>query len=177
MKKLGYLFVSIGFLVGAFAAVQQAEGVEMAMYGAGLAMGVFGIVLIRRAMYGEATDEVRISANIQTLESALDRITVGAREFADTKTEHNIYEMRHYIDRTFRTDLMNFAEARESIAHSYGLQAYSEVMTRFAAGERYLNRVWSASTDGYVDEANTYIDKAADQFADALETFEAVRAR
>lgn len=175
MKNAGYLFVTIGFLLGAFAAVMQPEGVPILQYAAGLSMGIFGIVLIRWAMHGEATDEVRISANIRTLESALDRITSGTRDFAATKADHNIYEMRHYIDRTFRTDLMEFADARESIAHSYGLQAYSEVMSRFAAGERYLNRVWSASTDGYVDEANTYIDRAADQFADALQTFDAVR--
>ena len=148
----------------------------MSLYGAGLAMGVFGIALVRRAMHGEATDEVRISANIQTLESSLERITSEARAFANSKADHDVYEMRHYIDRTFRVDLMAFADARESIAHSYGLQAYSEVMSRFAAGERYLNRVWSASTDGYVDEANRYIDRAADQFEDALATFEAVRA-
>ena len=42
-------------------------------------------------------------------------------------------------------------------------------MNPFAAGERYLNRVWSASTDGYIDEAHTYVDKAREQFELALE--------
>ena len=33
--------------------------------------------------------------------------------------------------------------------------------------ERYINRVWSASADGYDGEADTYLEKAAVQFADA----------
>ena len=36
--------------------------------------------------------------------------------------------------------------------HVFGMQNYADVMSNFAAGERYINRVWSASTDGYVDE-------------------------
>jgi len=42
-------------------------------------------------------------------------------------------------------------------------------MSCFAAGERYLNRVWSASADGYVDEVNTYLDKAQSQFVESLQ--------
>ena len=40
-------------------------------------------------------------------------------------------------------------------------------MSRFAGGERYLNRVWSASADGYIDEVHAYLTKARDQLADA----------
>ena len=37
-------------------------------------------------------------------------------------------------------------------------------MNEFAAGERYLNRCWSASVDGYIDEIKTYLGKARTQF-------------
>jgi len=40
-------------------------------------------------------------------------------------------------------------------------------VTVFAAGERYVNRVWSASADGYRSESLTYLNKAAGQFRDA----------
>ncbi len=69
----------------------------------------------------------------------------------------------------FADDLNTFIEARESIAHSYGLAAYADVMNCFTAGERYLNRVWSASADGYIDEINDYLEKACDQFATSLD--------
>lgn len=39
-------------------------------------------------------------------------------------------------------------------------------MSGFATGERYINRVWSASADGYDQEAATYLARAAAQFAD-----------
>ena len=42
-------------------------------------------------------------------------------------------------------------------------------MSAFAAAERYLNRVWSASADGYRDEVNLYLDRACDQFKLSLD--------
>ena len=53
------------------------------------------------------------------------------------------------------------------MVHLFGLQVYADVMSAFAAGERYVNRVWSASADGYRHEAITYLHKAATQFRDA----------
>jgi hypothetical protein len=49
-------------------------------------------------------------------------------------------------------------------------------MSCFAAGERYLNRVWSASADGYVDEVNAYLDKAQAQFAESLDKVRRLKA-
>ena len=74
--------------------------------------------------------------------------------------------LRHLLR---RADLTTFAEARESLAHAHNLQVYADVMSHFASGERYINRVWSASADGYVDECMTYLDKAQVQFAEALQ--------
>jgi hypothetical protein len=58
------------------------------------------------------------------------------------------------------------------MVHLFGLQNYADVMSSFAAGERYINRVWSASVDGYDKEAETCLDKAARQFADARSQLE-----
>ena len=81
------------------------------------------------------------------------------------------------IDRRFRTDLNRFVDARESLTHIYGLQAYADIMSAFAAGERYLNRVWSASADGYADEARDYIGRARSQFEEARAKLEEIHAR
>jgi len=70
-----------------------------------------------------------------------------------------------------REDLNNFANARESMQHVFGLQNYADVMSAFAAGERYINRVWSASTDGYVDEVRNYLNRATEQFREARSLF------
>ena len=76
-------------------------------------------------------------------------------------------ELRDWIDQKLRTDLRRFADARESMIHLFGLQVYADIMSSFAAGERYINRVWSASADGYDGEAAKYLEKAATQFSGA----------
>jgi hypothetical protein len=43
-------------------------------------------------------------------------------------------------------------------------------MNYFATAERYLNRVWSASADGYIDEIVEYMEKSEKQFEEALDT-------
>jgi len=78
---------------------------------------------------------------------------------------------RFEIDQLLREDLNNFANARESMKHIFGLQSYADVMSAFAAGERYINRVWFASTDGYVDEIHSYLDRATQQFREAWALF------
>jgi hypothetical protein len=85
------------------------------------------------------------------------------------------YDVRFWLDTAFADDLARFVDARESIAHVHGLQAYADVMNAFAAGERYLNRVWSASADGYVDEVTAYVQKASEQFDGALAEVRALR--
>jgi hypothetical protein len=83
-------------------------------------------------------------------------------------------KLREWIDQTLRTDLRRFADARESMVHLFGLQVYADIMSSFAAGERYINRVWSASADGYDGEAAKYLEKAATQFAGAQAQLAAV---
>ena len=77
--------------------------------------------------------------------------------------------LRDRIDLKLREDLRRFADARESMVHLFGLQTYADIMSSFAAGERYINRVWSASADGYDDEADAYLKRAAAQFDAAKE--------
>ena len=63
------------------------------------------------------------------------------------------------------------------MVHLFGLQTYADIMSHFAAGERYINRVWSASADGYDEEAGDYLVKASQQFAIAQEQLLAAAAR
>jgi hypothetical protein len=175
MKYVGYLLIVIGFLWGAFLTVQQPEGVNSTLYLAALAIGVVGVIMARLAVRAEARDETLLQTNIAAIESSLAAIAHDAERLDSEKESMNVYDIRHVIDQTFPAHLSAFVEARESIAHSYGLKAYAEVMNRFATGERYLNRVWSASTDGYQPEAWDYISRCHAQFDDALKTFREIR--
>jgi hypothetical protein len=177
MRYFGYLLITVGFLWGAYLTVEQPEGVNTARYLLALAIGIAGVITARTAARAEARDVTRLQTNIATIESSLAAIAIDAERLDEQKETINVYDLRHVIDETFPPHLAAFVEARESIAHSYGLKAYAEVMNRFATGERYLNRVWSASTDGYQPEAYDYISRSRVQFDDALNTFRAIRER
>ena len=195
MKWIGFLLVTVGFIAAALATVvdQSAiKGAESAMaadesaiesaestaadespvkwlwYIPALAIGVVGVVMVRTVDARQSKTEHHVAANIETVESSLQRIASNLDKLNTDKHSINTYDMRHKIDELFMDDLEQFVDARQSIVHRYGLTAYGEIMGSFAAGERYLNRVWSASADGYIDEVNEYLDKAKDQFAESL---------
>ena len=148
MKTLGFILITVGFMAGSYLAVEQREGVPVPMFVAALVIGVIGVVMVRVAARQESTHADTIKSNLGTVDKSLESIVTKVRRLDDGKTEIDVYDLRHRIDEEFPDDLDAFVQARQSIAHSYGLQAYADVMNPFAAGERYLNRVWSASADG-----------------------------
>jgi hypothetical protein len=74
------------------------------------------------------------------------------------------------IDDRLALDLATFVNARETMIHIHGLQAYADVMTQFAAAERSINRAWSASADGYIDEVWICLDRAKTLMTNAQQT-------
>jgi len=169
MKRLGFLLVAVGFLGGALASVVNEAVVRWGWFAVSVAVGAVGLVLIRTSRKQQVRSAERLVFNMQAIEESLRRVAENMTRLNAEKQAVDPYDMRHRIEELFADDLTKFVEARESIAHSYGLSAYADVMSCFAAGERYLNRVWCASADGYVDEINDYLAKAREQFAASLD--------
>jgi len=171
MKAIGYALTWLGFLAAAYVSVDRVEGVDWVNFWFALGVGVAGVALVRWRMYAEASHEDKLVADVAVLGQSLERAVAAVEAIDAEKQKVSVYDLRHRIDEEVRDDLAVFAEARESIAYRFGLAAYGEVMTHFASGERYLNRVWSASTDGYVDEAHDYLGRAKGQLEEALGAF------
>ena len=169
MKAVGFLMVTVGFIIAALAAVIDESTVKWLWYIPAFAAGVAGVTAIRIDIARHSKTEHHVAANIETVESSLGRIAANIKKLNAEKDSIHTYDMRHRIDELFVDDLELFVDSRESIAHRYGLPAYADVMTSFAAAERYLNRVWSASADGYIDEVNAYLEKAREQFTECLD--------
>lgn len=170
MKRLGYLLLAAGFLVAAFATALDARATEWLLFlPAAIAAGA-GVLLVKRQAYNEACAESVLSANRAELSESLRNIVAVLDELVSTG---GATDFRRQIDERLRDDLRRFADARESLVHLFGLQTYADIMSEFAAGERYVNRVWSASADGYTDEATAYLERAAAQFRDAQARLEA----
>ena len=161
--------ITVGFIAAALATVVDENAVEWLWYVPALIVGAAGVATVRIDDARKTKTEHHVASRIETVEGSLERIAASINKLNADKHSINTYDMRHRIDELFIDDLEMFVDARESIAHRYGLAAYGEIMSGFAAGERYLNRVWSASADGYIDEVNTYLDKAREQFVESLE--------
>lgn len=168
MKKAGYLMIVIGFIAGALLSVVDELEVQWGFFVCALIVGAIGVVLVQSGKRQHTKSEEKLTSNIQNIQASLSRIAENITQLNAAKASINTYDMRGRIDELFSNDLAIFVQARESISHLYGLQAYADIMSYFASGERYLNRIWSASADGYIDEVNIYLDKAQQQFADAL---------
>jgi len=168
MKWIGFLLVTVGFVGAALAAVVDQSVIQWLWYVPALVVGVAGVVMIRVDHARQHKTEHHVAANIETIEGSLTRIAANIDKLNADKHSIDTYDVRHKIDELFIDDLELFVDARQSIVHRYGLAAYGEIMGSFAAGERYLNRVWSASADGYIDEVNEYLQKAKDQFAESV---------
>ena len=149
-------------------AVLDESRVQWGYFSGALILGAVGIILVHLHEKKNSRSEKKLATNLQDIETSLTHIVENVIQLNAEKQSISAYNMRHRIDELFSEDLTTFVGARESLAHVHGLQVYANVMSHFASGERYLNRVWSASADGYVDEIRTYLDKAQVQFAEAL---------
>lgn len=175
MKISGYILIAAGFLAGALISVLDVERI-IAWEGfiSTIVAGVIGVVLVRWADFQSTRTEGKLAANLKAIRESMERIVAAISDLDGRKDTIDPYEVRHEIDKLFPIDLAAFADARESITHVYGLQAYADVMSLFAAGERYLNRVWSASADGYINEVKTYLGRTREQFDATLEKLQSL---
>jgi hypothetical protein len=167
MNLAGLMLIMAGFLWGAYQASLDPELMNWPVFIPSLVAGFLGVYLRKRVAAKHAMSEHVLASNRSNIEESLARIVAGLEDMDARKESLPTYEARFEIDRRFRSDLDMFAEARHSLSHMYGLQSYAEIMSAFAAGERYLNRVWSASADGYVNEVNEYLGRALSMFKEA----------
>ena len=176
MKTIGFFLLTVGFLIGAFATALYVEKVHWTLFVVAAFGAVLGLVLIKRAAAAHATSDAVLELNRSELRDSIDNIVRDLAEIIGDGAAKGA-GLREAIDLRLRNDLRRFADARESMVHLFGLQTYADIMSHFAAGERYINRVWSASADGYDDEAESYLQKASSQFAEAQEQLLAAAAR
>ena len=176
MKTAGYLLITLGFLAGSLVAVQTADNtVDGRLFLPAFGIAVLGVVLARVGARAEAREEGTLAVNFEALGTSIDRIVANLDRLDADVAAGDPYTLHATIDAHLRDDLSTFADARESVAHLFGLAEYAAVMNDFAAGERYVNRVWSASIDGYIDEVREYVGRAREQFEAAQARLTALR--
>ena len=176
MKRIGFLLLAAGFLGGAYSTALDVQNVNWQIFVVAALAALAGLVVIKRTASAHARSESVLEMNRGELRESIANVVRDLGEIVGDKQSSGA-ALREAIDLRLRTDLRRFADARESMVHLFGLQTYADIMSSFAAGERYINRVWSASADGYDEEAEAYLAKAAAQFADAQEQLLAAAAK
>ena len=171
MNKFGMLLIMLSFVSGAFLTSLDATQMMWQYFIPALLVGFIGLVMVKYHHRKAARADHKLDDDLNTMDKCLHNIVANLQQLYDQKEDLPTFEARFEIDKRFRDDLNQFAEIRDSLRHLFGLQKYADIMSAFAAGERYVNRVWSASTDGYVDEVKTYIEKAFRQFTEAQNKF------
>ena len=167
VRAIGLGLLLAGFLAAAFATVRLAEvedrpweSVAWTGYGVGLIVGVVGVAMLRSTRRHDASQSHKIEADLHILSTSLTRLVAALSDLNRRRETVGVYEVHTLIDAHLAEDLGLFAEAREGLIPSYGLQCYADLMSRFATAERLINRVWSASVDGYVDEVWSCMERA-----------------
>jgi hypothetical protein len=67
-----------------------------------------------------------------------------------------------------RTHLAAFVEARPLLIARHGLVGFAEIMDRFAACERQVNRAWSAAADNVYEESVECLDLGAELLEETI---------
>jgi hypothetical protein len=166
MKNIGFVLLAAGFLAGAYATALDVQNVNWTLFIGAAVAAIVGLVISKKQASAHARSDEVLEVNRGELRESLENIVRDLGEIVGNGSTEGA-DLRDRIDLRLRDDLRRFAEARSSMVHLFGLQTYADIMSSFAAGERYINRVWSASADGYDGEAATYLEKAEKQFADA----------
>lgn len=173
MKGIGYSLLCAGFLAGAYATTLDVQHVWWNMFVLAALVATSGLIILKRQANSDSRSSSVLELNRGELLDSIGNVVNDLRGLSGD-VAGNGDKLRDWIDEQLRTDLRRFANARESMVHLFGLQVYADIMSSFAAGERYINRVWSASADGYDGEAARYLEKAAAQFAGAQAQLAAV---
>lgn len=172
MKATGFVLLTVGFLAGAYSTALDIETTNWTFFVPAALAAIIGVILIKREASGQATSAKVLAANRTELTESLSNIVDNIDQIINAGDSVSTEKLRDEIDSRLRDDLRRFADARESIIHLLGLQTYADIMSEFATGERYVNRVWSASADGYDHEARAYLEKARVQFSMASQQLE-----
>ena len=185
MNILGQLLLWAGFLGGALATVMNLEvqpgvddsGVEVGpwdtiswtWYLTAVGICMVGILLIRLGKWSAGQQTEASAASLSEIRQALERLIDNLDRLDQQLDSLAPSKMTAFIDDVLAEDLRIFAEGRESISTEFGLQRFADVMSQFAAGERAINRAWSAAADGYVDETKTCIERGLAMMKQARE--------
>jgi hypothetical protein len=105
------------------------------------------------------------------------RVAAIRTQIADLAMDADAPGARDAIDRLTTEVLEPIVEARGQLIARHGLAGFAEYFGPYSAGERNVNRAWSALTDGHAVVAREALESADAAFEAAQSTFASVDGR
>ena len=166
--NLGQLFFSAGIVMtviaGAKAPPADAAWPDtLPLFGLGTFLTVVGLILWRQneksiVVSEEVTTDSALS-KLNTLMDILNQQSSGWKELDCAQLNKAITMLQEqYVRR--------FVDRRQQIIEQFGMQKGSEIMIACSYGERMLNRVWSATADNHIQEAQSSLQEAVQAFGE-----------
>lgn len=121
------------------------------------AICIAGICFLRVGKKTSAGSGEKTEANLKQIKAHLADLVVNTENLNSAIADYSPRQILNYIEEKLLDDFRGFADGRDSITAEHGLEVFANVMTQFAAGERAINRAWSASADGYIEEAKACV--------------------
>ncbi len=142
---------------------------------ASLAGLVVGAMMIRTASKREIAAATSDAAEGSTsspqasFQSIRDTVSALLRDLPGMENDHDrLTAITHRVEELQKTHITAFIDARPILINKLRLGGYAEMMDRFAAAERQINRSWSTAADGYLPDsmqslnlASTLLEEAA----------------
>ncbi len=121
--------------------------------GISLCSMIIGILLKRLVTKTSALTSLTQEGNKKIIHDAINNLSDRIKQIEQNLSTYNLDTLHEQLEESISGPLSDFVDNRQYLADTFGISGYAAVMTPFAQGERYLNRAWSASADGYLDEA------------------------
>ena len=131
-------------------------------YGVAALVCFAGVVLLHVSKANATQKPEDTAASLSEIKSALASAIEKASALSQESGKMAPSKIVARIDDEIAEYLRVFADGRDCMTTEYGLNVFADVMSPFAAGERAINRAWSASADGYIDEATDCLKRGCD---------------
>lgn len=125
-----------------------------------------GAVIVRRENarqlalgHADAKTGAGPDAVLHTIRTQLDALRQRLSRTSEATELH--FLVLESVGQMIAEQIPSFIAARPVLVSRLGLAGYAQLMDHFAAGERQLNRAWSAAADGYDEEAVECLTNAA----------------
>ena len=136
----------------------------------GLLLGAFMIRSATKRAIGSASEDTAGMAESPeaTLREIIEVVASLRRDLpAMADDQARLHAILDRVGAAQRDPIAAFIDARATLVNRLGLGGYAELMDRFAAAERQINRAWSAAADRALAESTAALDAAADMLEEA----------